>query len=119
MKIVVALIVLCGSVGFASAQERRQTAPRGSVTFTPRLVPNAAPTPPWYQAPPVETARQKHAPKQSRHDFAREQPQTEIICGLTIIKKSPDADPGIFAQPKVSGQSAIRRIQPTVCNTHR
>ena len=117
MKIGIALIVLCGSVGVAAAQERQQ-APRAPL-FTPRLVPNAVPTPSWYQKQAVPSARESHAPKKSAHDFGPQKPETEIICGMTVIKKSPDADPGIFAQPKHSGESAIRRIKPPLCNPHR
>jgi len=117
MKIGIALIVLCGSVGAAAAQERH-LAPRAPL-FTPRLVPNAAPAPSWYEKPAVPSARQMHAPTSPRHDFARRQAETEIICGMTVIKKSPDADPGIFAQPRHSGESAIRRIKPPLCNAQR
>jgi hypothetical protein len=115
MKLVVALIVSLSSVAVAAAQGRQQVAP-GVPLFTPRFVPNAAPVPSWYQAPPVKTARQRHASVKSRHDFPPAQQQTEIICGLRVIKKSPALDRQILAQPKHSGSSAIGRLKPPVCN---
>ena len=118
MKIVIALIVMCGSVGLASAQERRPTALRTPV-FTPKLTPNAAPAPLWYQTPRAPGAAERHAPKKRGHDFASREPEPEVVCGLTVMKKSSDVDRGIVAQRKYHGHSAIRRITPPVCNPHR
>ena len=117
MKIVIALVVLCGSVGLASAQERRPTTLRAPV-FTPKLTPDTVPAPLWYQTPPVQSAAERHAPKKRGHDFAS-RPEPEVVCGMTVMKKSLDVDRGILAQRKYHGHSAIRRITPPVCNPHR
>jgi hypothetical protein len=118
MKIVIALVVLCGSVGIASAQERQPAALRAPV-FSPKLTPDAAPAPPWYRTPAVQSARERHAPKRSGHDFGSRESEREIVCGLTVMKKSSDVDRGILARRKYHGESAIRRITPPVCTPHR
>ena len=39
----------------------------------------------------------------------------EIICGMVVVHKTPDADRGILMAPRESG-SVIRRIEPQVCS---
>ena len=39
----------------------------------------------------------------------------EIICGMVVVHKTPDADRGILMAPRESG-SVIRRIEPQACS---
>ena len=42
------------------------------------------------------------------------QPQPEIVCGMVVVRTSPDDDPKILLPRRQTG-AAIRRIEPHVC----
>jgi hypothetical protein len=39
----------------------------------------------------------------------------EVICGLTVVKKSPQIDSGIALQANRGAGIAVRRIEPVAC----
>lgn len=52
----------------------------------------------------------------ARHERARsEDESTEIICGMTVARKSSRIDPGIALPADRSTGLAVRRVEPGVC----
>jgi hypothetical protein len=49
--------------------------------------------------------------------FGSDNPKTgvDIICGMTVIRKSPHIDPGIALPANRSANIAVRRIEPRAC----
>jgi len=88
--------------------------PGSPIRFEPKLS-AGAPPPTLYrkQRPaPVKSASRttlKHAPTGSSAS------ETEIICGMKVIRKGPEQDPGIIVTQKHSDGLAVRRIQPQFC----
>jgi len=66
-------------------------------------------------APPKQpsslTSSAKFVP---RHQTSPRHDEREIICGMVVIKKSPDLDKGMLIPPK-SKELPVRRIEPQVC----
>lgn len=114
MKRAIACVAFIGLAGIASAEQAPVRGP--APVFTPRLDLNSTPAPAFYRPPPPR-AHKEAATQPRRHDSARG--QTEIICGLTVIRKSPDFDRGILVPPKDRTRSAIRRLIPPVCTSPR
>jgi len=42
---------------------------------------------------------------------------TQVICGMTVVRKAPDADAKIILPPDRAG-AAVRKIEPNVCTSH-
>ena len=113
MRRAIVLVAFLGCGGVAAAQQ--PATPPPSPIFKPRLDLNTTAAPAFYRTPPAPQHAQPSRPR--RHDTARA--DTEVICGLTVIRKSPDADRGILVPPKEAHRSVIRRIQPPVCTSQR
>jgi hypothetical protein len=45
--------------------------------------------------------------------------EVEIICGLTVVRKSADVDPAIVMPATRGTNPAVRRIEPDVCRSAR
>jgi hypothetical protein len=70
---------------------------------------SATPAPPPFRSP----GRAQPDPRNLHED------RPEIICGLTVVKKSPDVDPKILLEPNRGSGIPVRRIEPaaTSCGT--
>ena len=45
----------------------------------------------------------------------RGEDRREVICGLTIVRKSPDLDPRIIVPPDRGANLPARRVEPAAC----
>ena len=113
MRLVVLGVIV---LAFGASRAEAQDAQRPTVRFQPRVSAQTAPPPALYStaSQPNRTAQAvnviRHyatAPKSRTND-------TQVICGMTVIRKTPEADPKIVIKPERAG-SAVRRIEPNVC----
>ena len=113
--VVTAALVITSSS--APAQERPNPQPRAP--FEPKLS-IAAPPPAWMQRPPA-TPKIQASPPVVHHGSAAaslfEKP--EVICGIRVVRKGAELDPGILVQAERTDGLAIRRIAPPVCPSSR
>ena len=70
-----------------------QAQPAGAASFQPRFLVR-------FQ-PPVSRSLQRDG-------------DSEIVCGMVVIHKTPAVDPGILLPPRETG-AAVRRIEPQGC----
>jgi hypothetical protein len=49
----------------------------------------------------------------------REDESVDVICGTTVVRKSPRIDPGIALQANRGTGIAVRRAEPQVCGAGR
>jgi hypothetical protein len=109
---------LLANAGASSAQT--PALGRSPIRFEPKLS-VAAPPPTLYrkqrqdQVKPARLHVVRHVPAVS----AEKQGDSEIICGLTVIRKGSEFDPGMLVKPSDGAGAAIRRITPPVCTSHR
>lgn len=113
MRTAIVLVAFLGCGGVAAAQQPIASAQ--PPTFKPRLDLNTTAAPAFYRAPEPTPHARPSLP--TRHDAARE--DTEVICGLTVARKSPEVDRGILMPRKEQHRSAIRRLTPPVCTSRR
>jgi hypothetical protein len=55
-----------------------------------------------------------------RHDTAAVNARsndTQVLCGITVVRKAADADAKIILPPDRAG-AAVRKIEPNVCTSH-
>jgi hypothetical protein len=64
---------------------------------------------------PVLRAESPRRPLHKTRGFATEDESVEVICGLTVVKKSAEIDPGIALPANRGAGIAVRRIEPDVC----
>jgi hypothetical protein len=70
---------------------------------------SASPAPPPFRS----QDRAQPDPRNFRED------RDEVICGMTVVKKSAEVDPRILLEPNRGAGVAVRRIEPdaTSCGT--
>ena len=70
---------------------------------------SASPAPPPFRSP-----GRTHPDPRTLHED-----RPEVICGLTVVKKSPDVDPKILLEPNRGSGIPVRRMEPaaTSCGT--
>src|SRR5215203_1582811 len=108
----VSLLISAGSV---SAQPA--TSAPAAARFEPRL--HIQTTAPLLYAvqpeiPRSSTAR-TFAIQHGKAGSSAKPPQTDIICGMTVIRKGLQLDPTIVVKPARRDGLAIRRITPPLC----
>ena len=107
-----AIIVLACIASRAEGQD----AQRPSVRFQPRISVQTAPPPVLYGTASRPTTAGQSVPAM-RHHAAEAQARgadTQLICGMTVIRKTPDSDAKIILPPNRTG-AAARKIEPTAC----
>jgi hypothetical protein len=93
------------------ALQAAQAQPAPAAPFQPRpTVKSHAAVRPLFLATPLDARRNLPAPG-VRNDDDR-----EIVCGMVVVRKSPDADAKILLPPRETG-ATIRRIEPQVCTS--
>lgn len=105
------VIVLAFATSAADAQDAQT-----SVRFQPRVSVQSAPPPPLYATASGPT-RQIESVAIVRHDAPdvnAKSNDVEVICGMTVIRKTPDADPKMVIKADRNG-AAVRKIEPNVC----
>jgi hypothetical protein len=101
------------SAGTSFAQT---SASRGTVRFEPKLVLGAPPTALYRQPRQGQQKRgQVHVVNHAPLKALDAPTDTEIICGMKVIRKGAEQDPGIIAKPSTQSHAAIRRFAPQVC----
>ena len=87
-----------------------QTEPAKAVQFQPRpMVKTQADVRPLFLATSPDARRNPPATGMRNDD-------REIICGMVVVRKSPEADAKILLPPRETG-AMIRRIEPRVCTS--
>jgi hypothetical protein len=97
----------------AYAQQRTHGRNDGVIRFQPKLAVGSE-APKLYER---HTVTSRFSP-QARSDqpTAARADDTEIVCGMKVIRKTHDADPKIVFKPKLTVNPAVRKITPPVCS---
>ena len=100
----------------AHGQQRTHGRPDGVIRFQPQLPAIGSAAPPLYE--PRQTVPARFAPQARPREVATTVPgdETEIICGMKVIRKTHDTDPKIVLKPKLNPKPAARKITPPVCS---
>jgi hypothetical protein len=110
---IVLLFALAVTSISAHAQQRTHTA-QGVITFQPKLA-IGSDAPPLYEPRPRVTARLAWQAQPVEPRTAGRSEETEIICGMTVVRKRHDLDSKIVLKPKLNPNAAVRKITPPVC----
>jgi len=87
-----------------------QAKPAAGAAFQPRLTVKRQPAiRPLFFSTPLDARRAALA-------IARTDGEREIICGMVVVRKSPEADAKILLPPRATG-AAVRRIEPKACTS--
>jgi hypothetical protein len=119
MKVAAAFTVVLLVPGLAAAEQRSRSG--SPMKFQPKLSVGAAP-PVWYAQPRADPGKvpPRHDVQAIPSAVPRGSADVEIICGMRVIRKGPEQDPGIIVRS--SGDSrgaAVRRLEPQVCRGSR
>lgn len=112
----IGIFVMLGVASVVQAQTTRSS----PVRFRPRLSPGTAPAPSWYPTHAKSNASAGSI-QVVGHDTVGVTPQTnntEVICGMIVIRPSTETDPKMIVTPKREG-AAIRTIKPSVCTPQK
>jgi len=118
MRVVVVLLFALAVTSIsAHAQQRTHTA-QGVIKFQPKLA-IGSDAPRLYASRPRVTARLPWQAQAIDLSAAGRAEETEIICGMTVVRKRHDVDSKIVLKPKLSPNAAVRKITPPVCSNPR